>query len=262
MEVESLTEALSSPKIQEPGNSFIHQLQMHGQMQMETSNVGPEALLQDAFNKIDDITKKNLTEFCEYGLYYVSVAEKWHSGYDSTEIKDLMIIYLEKESEQGAGIAHALRFITNGLLLKHVIMLLEKPKRMKRFLSKENALLLRKDSKAFYDKKKEENEELIKEWITMLSKEQLSAFVNALKGMDATELHYNIKEALRDTRSLLKALKKLNPKRRNFDIKLVGCVLKYLLPTQDYAAVEMYIPLIVKQFRNAQNAHNPLVAAM
>ena len=32
MEVESLTEALSSPKIQEPGNSFIHQLQMHGQM--------------------------------------------------------------------------------------------------------------------------------------------------------------------------------------------------------------------------------------
>ena len=87
-------------------------------------------------------------------------------------------------------------------------------------------------------------------------------FFDVLKGMEAAELHDTLKETIRDTRSLLKGVKKLNPKRSNFDIKLVRCVLKYVLPPQDYAKISKYITLMVKQFRNAQNAHNPLIAAM
>ena len=131
----------------------------------------------------------------------------------------------------------------------------------------ENALLLqKKDSKAFYDKKKEENEELIKEWITMLSKEQLSAFVDALKGMDAAELYYyNIKEALRDTRSLLKAgPQKVEPQAKKLRHQTCWVRPKVFVSNPRLCGRRNVHSShrLSKQFRNAQNAHNPLVAAM
>ena len=96
-----------------------------------------------------------------------------------------------------------------------------------------------------------------------MSNEQFSHFFNEfsneMKGMDAEELYVNVKEAFRDTRSLLKEVKKLNPKRRNFDIRLVRCVLKHLLSPQEYWVIKRYIPLMVK---NLRNAHDPLLADM
>ena len=248
-------EALSSPKVQEPGNSFILQVQMQGQMQIETSNVGL-AGQQDAFNGIDALTKKDLTDFCEHGLYFLDVAENLFAKLGPADLKEKLRIYLDEES--GNGVANALQDIATAVL----DAMMKNPKRMGRFLSGEDAALLQKDPAAFGDKRKEEIKASVEAWLPIFSNEQFSVFFDVLKGMEAAELCNIFTETVRETRLLLKDVKKLNPKRRNFDIKLVRCVLKYFLPPQEYEAVKMYIPLMVKQFRNAQNAHNPLIAAM
>ena len=249
-EVGIWTEALSSPKVLEPGNSFILQVQMQGQR-----NVGL-AGLQDAFNGIDNLTKKNLTDFCEYGLYFVDITERWADKLDPADLNEKLRIYLDKES--GKGLNNALHDISTAAL----DAMMKNPKRMERFLSEEDAALLQKDPKAFGDKRKLEIKASVEAWLPIFSNEQFSVFVDVLKDMKAAELHDILKEALRETESLLKDMQKLNPKSRNFDIKLVRCVLKYFLPPQEYAEISKYIPLMVKQFRNAQNAHNPLIAAM
>ena len=257
IEVESWTEALSSPKAQEPGTSFILQAQMHGhgEMQMETSNAGPEAVLQDAFNAIDNLTKKDLKDFCDHLLYYNDIAERWLAEIGPADLKDKVMAYLGEES--GKGLADAFRDIMNAFL----DAMMKNPGR--RFLSEEDATLLQDDPEAFRDKGKEEIEEAAGELGAIMSNEQFSHFFNEfsneMKGMDAEELYVNVKEAFRDTRSLLKEVKKLNPKRRNFDIRLVRCVLKHLLSPQEYWVIKRYIPLMVK---NLRNAHDPLLADM
>ena len=168
-EVESWTEALSSPKVQEPGNSFILQVQMQGQMQMETSAVGL-AVLQDAFNGIDNLTKKNLTDFCEYGLYFVDVTEKLSGKLGPADLKEKLRIYLDEES--GKGVANALQDIATAIL----DAMMKNPKRMQRFLSEEDAALLQKDPVAFGDKRKEEIKASVEAWLPLFSNEQFSVF--------------------------------------------------------------------------------------
>ena len=256
IEVESWTEALSSPKAQEPGTSFILQAQMHGhgEMQMETSNVGIEAVLQDALNAVDNLTKKRTWPiFCEDVLYFLDIAEKWLAKIGPTELRDKIMNYLGEES--GKGFDDALRDTMHAVL----DAMIENPGRMKRFLSEEEAALLQDDPEAFRDKESKDIKDAADELGTIFSNEQKNRVFNVLKGKAAKELYDNLKGSIRDTKSILKEVKKLNPKRKNFDVKLARCVLKHLLSPQEYWVIKRYIPLMVK---NLRNAHDPLLADM
>mmetsp|Transcript_15445 Transcript_15445/g.44679 ORF Transcript_15445/g.44679 Transcript_15445/m.44679 type:complete len:308 (+) Transcript_15445:262-1185(+) len=245
IEMESWTEALTSPKVKEPGNSVTVRIRGHGRVQSNIGSLPPSD---------SDVTKQDHVNLCELALFAADIVEKWQAEFSPAELKGKAVAYLGGELLEG-GVENALRDFLNAIVEEMV----EDPGRLKAILSKEEINLLREDPMSF----KEKERASVKDYVTAISPmlSNIEHLISTLKGMEADELYSGLKEALRSVKLIAKDMKKLNPKKKNFDVKATRCILKHILSPQEFAAISGHIPMLVKQFEDAQNAQNPHVAA-
>jgi len=241
IEMESWTEALTSPKVKEPGNSVTVRIRGHGRVQSNIGSLPPSD---------SDVTKQDHVNLCELALFAADIVEKWQAKFSPAELKGKAVAYLEEEIYEG-GVENELRDFLNTIVEEIV----EDPGHLTAIN------LLREDPMAFKEKKRASVEDFVMAMSPMLSNIEHPILISALKPMEADELYSGLKEALRSVKLIAKDMKKLNPKKKNFDVKATRCILKHILSPQEFAAISGHIPMLVKQFEDAQNAQNPHVAA-